>query len=283
MWFNGMMANNFNPNPTEWNWNNFNTCFTVLNGFINGWNGGANLVNDFKNGLSSSKDLESKFWRTGVGRGMMKMFGWKSGLTTGWYQRFYRNINHSMPYRIGFVREFIDLQFGDIPGILNFDLKLGLPPNSKSERWSYNKDGSYLRERWDKNGDYTSDVIYGHVLPQIFSDGNIKSTMYLSPWAFKSDFDLFMVTGHELVHVGQVSAGLDINTVLLENGAYGFNNAAAQMYGNEYWKDLAERGLNKYHVPSLLNERLQPYLYHNFIPKISFKPIKATIFNIVIY
>ncbi len=131
-------------------------------------------------------------------------------------------------------------------------------------------------------------------------DGNtgklISQTMYLSPFAFKNDLHLFIIGGHELVHVKQNSAGL-FDELLMENGAWQFILEASKKYGDGYFLQMAKSMLfrtteytatgairyeGKYYVDPFFNDKLQPYLYTNFI-NINFKPIDAVIGNLILF
>jgi hypothetical protein len=97
--------------------------------------------------------------------------------------------------------------------------------------------------------------------------------MHLSPAAFKDAVTLFIVTGHELIHVGQLADGLPDSRMYMENAAWTFTSKAADMLGNTQLFDMAN-GLGDYYGNGLLQRYYQSdsrYSYTNYIPNIQFR------------
>jgi hypothetical protein len=140
------------------------------------------------------------------------------------------------------IRRLIIRAFGNVPGLGNVYV------NEAPEGYTIGKNGLF----YNSEGEAVWGVTKG-------------KDIYLSPAAMRNPRVMFLVAGHELVHVIHYNAGLDVSSILgiqqTEHAAWAYTEVLARKMGMLDWKNKAyymHTYVPKY-TPNLIDEKYENY------------------------
>ena len=250
----GLQSNNFELNPTKWDWRSFSTYYSIVSGALTGYSFGQNI----------KVKLNQRKFRNGINQVAVD----DSGITY--------NSNGTIEYSNESAEKFVDYYFKKFPKESREALK-NIYADARTIRGVVNYDmetKSYINLITNEKR------VGGFIVPEL----NGNSDMYLAETIFSDKFRLYSSIGHELIHVHHnwITRGV----LHQDHPLFYFHRSSSEFWANTYmvdqnnkWASLTKDNRGFVSRAKYYSDYLSTQSYYNYNPLFDYNLIFGIFIN----